>query len=47
MTKGLLIGFGFLIVMSLIAVGLVRYANALPARPKQREAADTGERDGH
>ena len=50
MIKGLLIGFGFLGVMTLIAVGLVRYANALPDGREMREdhdSADSGERDGH
>ncbi|MDG4868529.1 hypothetical protein P8631_11005 [Guyparkeria sp. 1SP6A2] len=35
MIKGLLIGFGFLIVMTLIAVGIVRYANALGESRRQ------------
>jgi len=47
MIEGLLIGFGFLVVATLIAVGLVRYANGLPARPGRRGDSDSHERDGH
>jgi len=47
MIKGLLIGFGFLIVMTLIAVWLVRYANAMPASRKRGGGRGAGERDGH
>ena len=50
MIKGLLIGFGFLIVMTLIAAGLVRYANALPDRRERDDghnARDAGKRNGH
>ena len=38
--KGLLIGLGFLVVMTLIAVGLTRYANALPDRRRRGEDHD-------
>ena len=48
--KGLLIGFGFLIVATLVAIGLVRYANTLPdsrRRGEDHDDRDTGGRDGH
>ena len=50
MIQGLLIGFGFLVVMTLVAIGLVRYANALPdsrRRDESHEDRDTGGHDGH
>jgi len=48
--QGLLIGFGFLVVMTLVAIALVRYANTLPdsrQSDERHDDRDTGGRDGH
>ena len=47
MIKGLLIGFGFLVVMTQIALGLVRHADGLTTWPGRRAAAEAKERDGY
>jgi len=49
MIKGLLLGFGFLAVAVLIAIGMVRYANGLgDSRERPRpDSDDASEHDGH
>jgi len=43
--KGLLIGFGFLIVMTLIAIGFVRLANGM-GEPRKLPDSDPGDGSG-
>jgi len=47
--KRLLIGFGFLIVMTLIAIGFVRLANGMgkPRKPPESDPVDGSGQDGH
>lgn len=49
MIKGLLFGFGFLIVATLIAVVIVRYANGLGTSERQAptDSDDVPVRDEH
>lgn len=49
MIKGLLIGFGFLIVMTLIAIAFVRYANGMgePRKHPDSDPSDGSGRNGH